>query len=95
MIGISEKYKETFEYFGLTSQLKKLDEEMNEFIYEINEFANNQEVPFDNLEFEAADVINVVMQFVIASGGSVESVISKATQKMIRTEKRIAEGFYE
>ena len=94
MIGINEKYKETFEYFGLINQLKKLDEEVNEFIYEINEFANNQEVPFDNLEWECADVINVLMQFVISSGGSVESVISKCTQKMVRPERRISEGFY-
>jgi len=95
LLNINDKYKKTFEHFGLNTQLEKLDEEMQEFENEILIFMDTQEKTFDDLEWECADVINIMMQFVIAAGGSPESVISKATQKMIRTIKRIDSGFYE
>jgi len=95
LLNINDKYKKTFEHFGLDAQLDKLDEEMEEFEDEIFNFMDTQEKAFDDLEWECADVINIMIQFVIAAGGSPESVISKATQKMIRTIKRIDEGFYD
>ena len=95
MIGIEDKYKRVFEHFGLDKQLDKLDEEVEEFEDEIFNFADTQEKTFDDLEYECADVINVMLGFVIAAGGSVESVIAKATEKMVRTEKRIASNYYK
>ncbi len=87
MIDFIEEQKEIFEFFGIERQKLKLDEEIEELRRAIMFEKKHRIID------ELADVHNVLMQLIAYYG--VQEVYEKSIEKIERTKKRIASGYYK
>lgn len=88
------KELEIIKHFGVKSQLKKLNEEVYEFIEAVNDFAQ-EEGSKEHVEEELADIIVVLSGYIKLYDLNKNNIKKMINFKLDRTIERIASRYYE
>ena len=88
-----DKLKQITEYFGISTEITKLSEEIGEFLGAAYKAAYTEE--FEDLTDETADVLVVLMQILLYFDVDTEKIFSIMEQKINRTVDRIDKDWYK
>ena len=95
---MKDKLKQIIETFGITNQLKKLNEECYELIEAIRDYEDTGTIKLgyreDFIE-ELADVLNLLNQFKVYYNVNDNELIEAIEYKVDRTIERIESGYYK
>ena len=88
------RLKKIADHFGLETQLKKLKEELNELIIEVDKYISKCGEGF-NLQQETFDVKCLIEQVEYLTGSTKKTQDNIKEFKINRTLARIKEGYYD
>lgn len=101
----SEKYKKIMDTFGFRNQMKKLNEEVFEFLEAVDNYEDElafhvgdkvyENMCRDNVVEELSDVLILLFQFIEKYDIETEELDTYIDYKLNRTLDRIETGFYD
>lgn len=94
---ITEQLRTITNYFGVTTEITKLSEEVGEFLGEAYKLAYNNDTKKDieGLTDETADVFVVLIQILLHFDIDIDTVFKIMQQKIDRTIDRIDKDWYK
>ena len=90
---IEQKLKDITSYFGITTEITKLSEEVGEFLGAAYKAAYTKDV--EDLTDETADVLVVLLQILLYFDIDTEKIFNIMEQKINRTVDRIDKDWYK